>query len=341
MRFFTFLLFTLLLFTPSLFAMTIMSYNVENLFDTSDDPETSDEQYLPKNHPSKKKCKKQKNLYRQNQCLRSNWDEKQLSLKLKRLAKVIDSSSAETTLDILGLVEVENLAVVSRLNQSLSKPFDKIVVAPSSDARGIRGALLLRSSKDLKWVSNREWKVELPKRRTRSILEVNILWRKKPYCFFVNHWPSQGSSTSSRLAAANTLSDILKGKKARKKDCTVVAMGDFNTLEYEDPDPFQILKEAGLTDLTVKLRKNKKMLGSYFFGPKLAWNYLDRFFISKDQASAVSEQDIRVYTSKLNSGVWEQKRVDNRFYGSRVVGTPKRFKAGGVSDHFPIILKLP
>jgi hypothetical protein len=98
---------------------------------------------------------------------------------------------------------------------------------------------------------------------------------------------------------------------------------------------------VGLVDLTAKLRKNEKVLGSYFYGPKMAWNYLDRFFVSKKLATSIRNKDIRVYSSKLNSGVWEQKREGSHYYGSRVVGAPKRFKAGGVSDHFPIILYLP
>ncbi len=319
--------------------MTIMSYNVENLFDYSDDPNTTDEQFLPKGHKSKKQCRKNKSSYRKNQCLRFNWDEKQFKKKLKRLAKVINSSNKK--IDILALIEVENKFVVEQLNDQLKHPFDKIVVAATSDKRGVRTAFLIRTSKDLIWKSDREWKVKL-KRRTRTILEAKVTWKKKDYCFFANHWPSQGSKTRARITAAETLVDALANPKNKdKKECTVVATGDFNTLDHEVPSPFSYLREAGLVDLTAKMRKSKKTLGTYFYGPRLAWNYLDRFFVSKSLAKSIRKKDISILVSKDNSGVWEQKKEKSNYYGTRVVGTPKRFKSGGVSDHFPIVLTIP
>jgi predicted extracellular nuclease len=331
-RLHTILLFLLLL-SPTSFSMTVMSYNVENLFDTVDDPLTDDEQFLPKGHASKKACQKNKSSYRKNQCLRFNWDEAQLKKKLKRLAKVINSY--EGTIDVLGLIEVENEYVVNELNKRLAKPFNRVVVAPSSDSRGIRVATLLRTDKNFKFSSFREWKVKVGKRKTRTILQTNMKWKGSDYCFFVNHWPSQGSRTPARIKAAKVLK-----KAMEKSNCKVVAMGDFNTLDHESPNPFSLLASAGLKDLTSKLREKKDVLGSYFFGPRLAWNYLDRFLVSKSVFKKVKKKDLNIFITKTNSGVWEQKRRDSPYYGTRVVGTPKRFKAGGVSDHFPIVVNL-
>ena len=41
------ILFTITLAVPAASSLSIMTYNVENLFDTEDDPKTNDEQFLP------------------------------------------------------------------------------------------------------------------------------------------------------------------------------------------------------------------------------------------------------------------------------------------------------
>ena len=59
--------------------ITVMTFNVENLFDTEDDPKKNDETFLPKAKKSSseilKKCKKIKVRKWREQCLNCDWNE--------------------------------------------------------------------------------------------------------------------------------------------------------------------------------------------------------------------------------------------------------------------------
>jgi len=104
--------------------LLIMSYNVENLFDTIDDPHKTDNEFLP---TSKKK-----------------WTSARYHEKLQHLAKVISSADANKLPDLLSLVEVENQLVLDDLNQQtlLKNGHYKIIHKESPDRRGIDVALL-------------------------------------------------------------------------------------------------------------------------------------------------------------------------------------------------------
>ncbi|MCC6636199.1 MAG: endonuclease/exonuclease/phosphatase family protein, partial [Ignavibacteriaceae bacterium] len=101
----------------------VASYNVENLFDTINDPTIDDEQFLPSDS--------------------SKWNSEKYSLKLKNLAAVIDSMNEGRGPDILGLIEVENKAVIEDLIAKLGngKKYE-IVHYDSPDGRGIDVALI-------------------------------------------------------------------------------------------------------------------------------------------------------------------------------------------------------
>ena len=72
-----------------------MYYNVENLFDTIDDPNKKDESFLPSNP-------------------KYNWNASKYQRKLDHLAKVI-SSIYNYLPDIIGFAEVENITVLEDL----------------------------------------------------------------------------------------------------------------------------------------------------------------------------------------------------------------------------------
>ena len=75
-------------------ADAVMFYNVENLFDTINNPATSDEDFLP--------------------LADREWNSEKYNAKLKRIASVIaDLHDDHPTL--IGLAEVENRAVVEEL----------------------------------------------------------------------------------------------------------------------------------------------------------------------------------------------------------------------------------
>ena len=75
----------------------IMFYNVENLFDTADDPSTADDEFTPRG--------------------KKHWTKAKYTDKLLKIAEVIDSVGDKELPCIIGLAEVENRWVLEDLTQ--------------------------------------------------------------------------------------------------------------------------------------------------------------------------------------------------------------------------------
>ena len=105
-----------------------MFYNVENLFDTINNPDTSDDEFLPE---SEKK-----------------WNTLRYFNKINQLARVFSSiikdKNSNKMPDIIGLCEVENKQVIHDLlkTPTFGNHNYKIIHKDSPDSRGIDCALL-------------------------------------------------------------------------------------------------------------------------------------------------------------------------------------------------------
>src|SRR5215212_1793730 len=103
----------------------IGSWNVENLFDTKDDPSVKgDEEYTPESA--------------------NHWTKERLDIKLKNLAKIISKMNDGKGPDVLGVCEIENRQVVEMLVEKL-KPLGRkyeIVHKDSPSERGIDCAIV-------------------------------------------------------------------------------------------------------------------------------------------------------------------------------------------------------
>src|SRR5688572_23968363 len=76
-------------------ALVVGFYNVENLFDTIDDPRIDDNEFLP--------------------TAKSQWTSERYQTKLQRLGKVIDAINNGQSPDVLGVCEIENKKVLEDL----------------------------------------------------------------------------------------------------------------------------------------------------------------------------------------------------------------------------------
>ncbi len=108
---------------------TVAFYNLENLFDTLNDPETLDDDFTPGTE--------------------MDWNEKRYSKKLKKLGQIISQIGyAETAHPpvLLGVAEVENETVLKGLVNSTFLKNKNYGYAhfDSPDERGIDTALLFR-----------------------------------------------------------------------------------------------------------------------------------------------------------------------------------------------------
>ena len=196
MKLFKFLLFVV---TLSNFAcaqqkvdtLFVAHWNLENLFDTIDDPKTDDKEFVSGSA--------------------KEWSEERLDKKLYNLARVIRSMNNNNGPDLLGVCEVEHQDLLdSMLNKYLEDKSYKVGYLESPDGRGIDNGIIY-NSKIFKMLDIKGLKVNLVNGYdTRLILFGTFLFQQKDTIyFFVNHWPSRrGGEVESeprRITAAKTL----------------------------------------------------------------------------------------------------------------------------------------
>ena len=106
---------------------SILFYNVENLFDIYDNPETEDDNFTPQGE--------------------LHWTSKRFSAKLLNISKVLLSASGWNVPDIIVFAEIENRDVLEKLikNTPLKSVPYKIIHKESPDFRGIDVALIYNS----------------------------------------------------------------------------------------------------------------------------------------------------------------------------------------------------
>lgn len=331
-------LFLSILFFLALSAVTqckseihILFYNVENLFDTKDDPVVRDEEYTP---TSKKK-----------------WNSKRYKQKLQSLAKVIAGADEDKMPVLIGLCEIENKNVVKDLSKSkaLKKSKYEIVHYDSPDKRGIDVALMYRKSK-INIIRSEALKVTFPNddsTTTRDVLYVKIKLKKDTFHLFVNHWPSrrggEKASQFKRMSAAHVVRNKIDQIQAINLRAQIIIMGDFN--DYPSNKSIKTVLRASnfkndknheLFNLMSDLEK--KGIGTHNYKGK--WGMLDQFIITRnlrnnskgwtllDEGVSIVRHDWMLYHDKK----YDNYKPNRTYVGSKYVG--------GYSDHLPILLKL-
>lgn len=318
--------------------LTIAFWNLENLFDTKNDPKINDEEFLP---DAEKK-----------------WNNEKFKKKLHNLSAVIRAMNSGRGPDLLGVCEVENAFVVKKLSEEkLADLKLQYVHFDSPDERGIDVALFFKLPK-FKLISKEVFPVLLPDGyKTRDILVVVLEAKKNPeerIAVFVNHWPSrrQGQSESeiNRVTAATTAA--LAIAKMREKDIATqfIIMGDFN----DEPMNSSIMSVLGakpitcdsLPTLTVEMVKTELLNFSYeaknrgegSYKYRDDWNLLDQIIISRGLGFGKNFQYVCGSFEVFKPYFLVQK--DGRYAGTALPTFGGRNYLGGYSDHFPVILKL-
>jgi len=305
---------------------TVLSYNVENLFDIQDDPKVPDEEFLP---VSEKK-----------------WDNEKYHKKLEDLAKVISEVNPLETPEIIGLIEVENRVVLEDLIRTGAlKDQYAVIHEESPDYRGIDVAMIYRKDA-FKEIMHETLPVVFPDDptfKTRDILHVAGKIRNQTVHVFVNHWPSRiggdEKTEPKRVMAASVLKKRVDQLLSVDPKAKIIIMGDMNdepvnislqeTLGAQVPNSGKLLVNLMFPD-------DVKGLGTYFYNG--GWNMLDNLVVSQEM---ITGKRIRVENSKgtIYSSPWmifTNKTGDltpNRSYvGNKYVG--------GGSDHFPVYFKM-
>ncbi|WP_378180078.1 endonuclease/exonuclease/phosphatase family protein [Aquimarina sp. SS2-1] len=316
---------------------TIAFYNVENLFDTEDDPITYDDDRTPNG--------------------KDHWTEEIYKDKLKNMAEVISeigSDVAKNAPALIGVAETENRKVLEDLvNEPVLLPKDYgIVQFDSPDRRGIDVALLYQKSlfrpvntsvHELLIYNNGDEKKRV---YTRDQLLVSGYLDGDLIHVIVNHWPSRSGgearSRYKREKAAALNRKIIDSLFDIDPYAKIITMGDLN----DDPNNKSVKKVLGAKsekeDVKLKGLYNpmynmaKKGIGSLAW--RDSWNLFDQIIVSK----GLLDKDYSSY-KYYKAGVFNKNYLANP--RGRYKGYPYRSFAngaytGGYSDHFPVYVYL-
>lgn len=311
----------------------IAFYNLENLFDTIDSPDTDDVEFTPQGP----------NLY--NSAVYFD--------KLNKLSKVISEIGKEYTTDgpaLLGVSEIENRSVLEDLVQqpAIASRGYKILHQDSKDGRGVDVALLYQpkyfTPDSVYYLPLVTSDPDETMRYSRDILIAVGKLNGEPIAVTVNHWPSRRGGELATAHLRNEAARINKRELTTLYDNGItkaVVMGDLN----DDPVNESIrkyLKSSRSSDqLSAGSMYNpmeeyyRKGLGTTAYQD--AWSLFDQIIVSRE----LVKDDDGFYFYKAG--------IHNPSYLTQNSGAFKGYPfrcysngsyTGGYSDHFPVYVLL-
>jgi predicted extracellular nuclease len=311
---------------PILKPARVVFYNTENLYDTINDPEINDEEFLPSS--------------------RNQWNTEKYTLKLNHTAKVLASLLDTIQPLVIGLSEVENRHVLEDLiaQPALSKYHLGIIHHNSPDERGIDVALLYNND-IAESVFDATLKVDLgDSDRTRDILYFKAyLTEEYPVWFFVNHWPSRRTGAESearRLAAAKVLKAKIDNIYLGEPYARVTVMGDFN--DNPDDKSVQLLLQPApnaKAPAMVNLMQVKDRKKEFSVRYKDQNDLFDQFTVSGNLLDNSNQYFIRNNQAHIFAPSWllfnhpKYGLIPNRTYANGKW-------VGGYSDHLPVYFDI-
>jgi hypothetical protein len=316
---------------------TIAFYNLENLFDTENDPLTYDDDRTPDG--------------------KDHWTEEIYQDKLKNMAKVMAEIGAEVsgnTPAIIGVCETENRKVLEDLvnQETLIKQDYGIIQFDSPDRRGIDVALLYKKklftpthykAKELLIYDDNDKSKRV---FTRDQLVVSGMLDGEKIHLIVNHWPSRSGgekrSRSKRIKAAKLNRQIIDSIFSDDPYAKIITMGDLNDDPTNPSVKDHLNAKRKVSNLDIKELYNpmedlaKQGYGSLAY--RDSWNLFDQIIISTE----LTKKDFSSYRF-YKAGIYNETYLVNAH--GRYKGYPYRSFAsgsytGGYSDHFPVYIYL-
>jgi len=307
--------------------ISLMTYNVENLFDTKDDMGKDDKAFLPasfkKNAYHKGHCRGIEVKKWRDECLYLDWSEVAKAKKISNIAKVVSSYDSDGA-DIVAFQEIENINVLKDLFKAL-KPFGYLdfVLLEGKDYRGIDSAIISKFPIKQSKLHFIKFSPGFPTKDTRPILETQIDLSGKILRVYSVHFPAPFLDSVMRNDAFNSLESLLNSH-----DDPAVAMGDFNVTSEEELELSTFQQQSDIWQVSHR-EGCEECRGTYYYEPKDDWSFLDVILASKGREISFIDNSIGVLINETNS--------------LKDSGRPKGFDAismDGVSDHFPVIAKV-
>jgi endonuclease/exonuclease/phosphatase family metal-dependent hydrolase len=310
----------------------MMFYNVENFFDTDDDPSVNDSQYLPEGA--------------------MHWSFYRYAAKRDAIFRVIAGVGEWEPPALVALCEIENRKVLDNLitNTPLKKFPYRVVHRESPDIRGIDAALLYRGDR-LKCIGQEFIRIRFPdnRKRTRDIVYATMLAGDRDTLHvFVNHWPSrsggQRKSDPARILAATVLRGKVDSIFAANRRANILITGDLN----DGPANSSVLhhlnaladtaqsKDANLFNLSAY--KTREDIGTLKYQGK--WSVFDQIIVSGSMLCNGN----RMKTTAAHCRIFSPDFLfepDMRYGGKKPFRTYIGQKYNnGFSDHLPVFLDI-
>jgi len=307
-------------------------YNVENLYDTEDDPLTDDSEFLPDG------------AYQ--------WTLERYNQKLKNLAYAISEiGKAQGGVVVLGFSEIENEHVLNDLvaQDPLRNLNYKVAHHDSPDLRGVDVAFIYQSDR-FKVIEQKPFTLTLPDRpwfKTRDqLMIVGILDQTDTLHLIVNHWPSkrggEASSAPLRMAAALLTRSIVDSLQIANPTAKILIMGDLN----DNPNAKSIMN-CLMTKVKIKDVKQGNLfnpmwqmyrdgIGSYAYQD--SWDLIDQIIVSHALLQPKPNTYKYVSAHVFNANFLKTKTGSYQGYPFRTYAGGNY--AGGYSDHFPVYIVL-
>lgn len=329
MRKLIFLLFLILTSQTAYSHYKVMFYNVENYFDSVDDPNTEDNDFLPNG--------------------KKHWTYKKYEEKRNSIAKVITAIGKGTPVAIVGMCEVENDYVLNSLvTYSPLKNYGyKFIHYDSADKRGIDTAILYDPDQFTPISSKPLRKQFKDGKLTRDVLYVS---GKTSFGdtlhVFVCHTPSRlggkNSTEHYRMAVMSMVREHCDSIFSISPKANILIMGDFN----DSPQDKSICEALGAKHLsqpyeTVALYNlfyqyvDKTYIGTHKY--KSHWSVLDQIIVSGNLLISGAVKPSSAYIFMAPFLLEEDKKNMNV--------RPKRTYNGmrynaGYSDHLPVVIEF-
>lgn len=314
------------------FFASIMFYNVENLFDTEDDPVISDDEFLPGG-------------------LR-RWSHFRFQKKLAQTAKVIVNTGSWVPPAFIGLCEIENRFVLERLVSvpTLKNWNYQIIHKDSPDDRGIDVAAVYRP--DVFYPLTYSYFPPVADGAsapgTREILYVmGVLDGVDTVHLFVNHWPSRYGGLMEtrplRQKAASRLASEIMRLQEKYVNPVIIITGDFN--DQPDDDSMTGYLGARLipgtdSEVLYNLSYAWQKAGLGTLKHQALWNVFDQFVVS----GSLLNHDKRIFSLPEDAVIMDAAFLltkDDRYLGQKLFRTYEGYRyTGGYSDHLPVLLKI-
>jgi endonuclease/exonuclease/phosphatase family metal-dependent hydrolase len=323
-------------------SVTIMTFNVENLFDNEDDAGKTDETFFAlsdkQSEEHKATCNEIEVGRWRDQCLNWDWNDEILEQKLRVVAEAILQVDDGRGADIVALQEIENISILERLRTEYlgDAGYLPAILIDGYDLRGVDVAFLSKLELANEPILHRpdfsdfeEWRVL----DTRGVLQADfVLPDGSTMTGFSVHFPAPHQPIEMRDVAYDHLNELRSALPAGR---LAFAAGDFNTTAKEDREQNMLDKHVRAAWAVAHELGCGDCKGTYYYGRDDTWSFLDMILWSAGADSgAQATWNIRNNSVYVANGLPIQVRSDH---------TPARFQlpeGSGVSDHWPLVMSI-